>query len=271
MKYLIKQDSLLGGVSAAAVLWRYTLYSALIKISLRNAGSKLGLLWELLSTMIVSLILAVVWIKVLGLKDPFYDYFLYVYVGMIVWGCLAGAVSNLCATLVKNANHITARSLPIFSYIFEDILISFMPFLMSLPVVIAIVLLSGYPLTLFSFLSLMFGIVLVLIAAFAFSISVGLSAFFIGDIRQMITSIMRLSFLVTPVIWKPERLGDAQYLLLLNPFYGYLHILRNSFTGEPIEMQYALQACGVTVAMLLVGSVMFVQLKNKIQARALVL
>jgi ABC-type polysaccharide/polyol phosphate export permease len=208
---------------------------------------------------------------VLQVDEDFFSYFIYVYCGMVIWGGLASAVSNLCATLVKNARSITTRSLPIFSYVFEDILISFIPFLLSLPFVFLAVYLSGYFPSLLGLLTFISGFTLVLLASFGFSISVGLSAFFIGDIRQVITAIMRLSFLVTPVIWKAERLNDAQYLLMLNPFYGFLHILRNSLTGEQIEMLYVLQALGVTVFLLIIGGLMFANMRRKIQHRALML
>lgn len=252
-------------------LWKYTLYSSLIKIYIRNAGSRLGLLWEPLSTLLVSTILTLVWIKVLNIQEDFLHYFIYVYTGMVIWGVLAGAVSNLCATLVKNAKNITSRTLPIFSYIFEDILISFIPFLMSLPILIVIISLAGYELSFFNLLTFIGGLLLVVTVAFAFSMSIGLSAFFVGDIRQIITSVMRLSFLVTPVIWKPERLGDSQDILLFNPFYGYLHILRNSLIGEKIDQQYVIQASVLTFSLLIIGCFMFVVLSKRIQQRALLL
>jgi len=82
---------------------------------------------------------------------------------------------------------------------------------------------------------------------------------------------MRLSFLVTPVIWKAERLKDAELFLLLNPFYGYLHIMRGGLTGVEIDLVYVYQALGITCSLLIVGGIMFTNMKSRIQHRALVL
>ena len=263
--------TMLDEVRDSLTLWRYTFYRALINISLRNSGSFLGLLWEPLSTMLVSVILALVWIKVLNINAPLFEYFVYVYLGMVIWGCLASAVSNLCSTLIRNADNMTTRSLPVFSYIFEDVLLSLIPFFMSLPFVAIILAIGGYPFSLIGAMTFLCGVVLVFFTSFAFGISIGLMAFFIGDIRQIITSVMRLSFLVTPVIWRPERLGDYEYVLLFNPFYGFVHVLRNSLMNEPIKMEYFVQMLSVTGLLMTLGVAMYFNLRSKMQHRALVL
>jgi ABC-type polysaccharide/polyol phosphate export permease len=260
--------SLLIEIKESLGMWRYILYSACLKIFLRNTGSKLGLLWEPLSTLIVSSVLATVWIRVLGIEGSLLDYFIYVYSGMLIWGAISSAVSNLCASLVKNAKSLTNRRLPVFVYIFEDIVVSFIPFLLGLPFLVSFVLVSGYVPSAGDLGLIVLGIVLMLTASFGFSISVGLSAFFLGDVRQVVTAVMRLGFLVTPVIWKAERLQNYEYLLLLNPFYGYLHILRSGFTGEPLEIQYVVQAVSVTAFLLLLGVVVYRNMEVRIQQRA---
>ncbi len=258
-------------IAESAKLWRYTVYSAMLKISLRNSGSKLGLLWEPLSTLIVAAVLSAVWIKVLGIRGSLTEYFVYVYTGLVVWGAISSAVSNLCATLVKNAKNITTRKLPVFVYIFEEIVISFVPFILSLPFLFLFIFTSGYAPSATGVALIVLGIFLMLVTSFAFSISIGLSAFFLGDIRQVVAAAMRLGFLVTPVIWKAERLDGYEYLLLLNPFYGYLHILRAGFTGEVLDFQYVIQAICVTSILLILGLLMYKNMEIRIQQRALML
>lgn len=258
-------------ITESTRLWRYSLYSALIKITLRNAGSKLGLIWEPLSTLLVAGVLSAVWIKVLGVEGRFIDYFVYVYCGMVVWGCIASSVANLCATLIKNAKGITNRNLPIYSYIFEEVIISFVPFILSLPFLLALILYSGHFPSIGNVLVFIAGFTLMLVSSFAFAISIGLWAFFVGDIRQIVTAVMRLGFLVTPVIWKAERLGDSQYLLMLNPFYGYLHVIRGSLIGTEIQSMYVIQAIVVTVVLLMLGFIVLKTMHGKIQYRALMI
>ncbi len=241
----------------------------MIKVSLRNSGSKLGMAWEPLSTLIVSFALSVVWIEVLDLSDSLGNYLVYVYTGMVAWAAISGAISNLCATFIKNARAITNRKLPLFSYVFEELLISFIPFLLSLPFLLLVTLVVGHSFGLYEVSMILVGLSLMLITAFGFSLSIGLAAFFIGDIRQIVAAIMRLGFLITPVIWKAERLNEYENFLLLNPFYGFIHVMRVGFAGEELKSPYLIQAIGVTVIMSLLSVICFTFLADKMQHRAL--
>lgn len=249
-------------------LWRYTLYSALLKIKLRNANSKLGLLWEPISTFLVSAVLAVVWVKVLGVSDN-EGYLMYVYFGMVVWAAIASSISNLCATLLKNSSKMVTKPVSMYSYIFEDMLLSFLPFLMSLPLIIVILFTVGSGVHLSNFPYLIFGIVNLLVAGFGFAISVGTLSFLVGDVRQLITSLMRLGFLITPVIWTADRLGSYEKYLILNPFYGYLHVIRQALIGGEVKLSYLLQSIVLTLVLVVVGFVMVASFSMKIQERAL--
>ena len=51
------------------------------------------------------------------------------------------------------------------------------------------------------------------------------------DVPPIIASLTQLLFFVTPVMWKPELLGQRQFLMTLNPFHHLLEIIRAPLLG----------------------------------------
>jgi lipopolysaccharide transport system permease protein len=75
------------------------------------------------------------------------------------------------------------------------------------------------------------------------------------DIQQIVASVMQLAFFMTPVIWKPELLGDRQWLLPLNPFFVLMETVRGplveggaSWLVWLAALVYTAAACGLAFA-----------------------
>lgn len=250
-------------------LWRFVLYSAVLKVRLRNSGSNLGILWEPLGTFLVSIVLAVVWSKILAIESVF-DYFLYVYSGMLIWALISNSVSNLCATLIKNSAKLSTKKLGFFVYIAEDLVVSFIPFFLSLPfLIIAVSIFSPNGYTVFSIFFIFFAIIVNALAALFFGLSVGVLAFFFGDVRQVVASIMRLGFLVTPIIWMKDSLGGKENLLFFNPFYGFLDVSRSSLTGLRVELSSLFHSLAVMGVLFVLSVLVAAKFNDKIKQRAL--
>jgi lipopolysaccharide transport system permease protein len=52
------------------------------------------------------------------------------------------------------------------------------------------------------------------------------------DIPPMIASIVQIAFFVTPIIWKPELLGNRTAVMDFNVFYYFVEILRLPLLGQ---------------------------------------
>ncbi|WP_448207519.1 ABC transporter permease [Azospirillum sp. sgz302134] len=52
------------------------------------------------------------------------------------------------------------------------------------------------------------------------------------DVPPIIGSLIQLLFFVTPVMWKPELLGDRRYLMVLNPFHHLIEVIRAPLLGQ---------------------------------------
>jgi ABC-type polysaccharide/polyol phosphate export systems, permease component len=52
------------------------------------------------------------------------------------------------------------------------------------------------------------------------------------DVPPIVASVIQLLFFVTPVMWKPELLGDRRYLMALNPLYHLIEAIRAPLLGQ---------------------------------------
>ena len=55
------------------------------------------------------------------------------------------------------------------------------------------------------------------------------------DFPQIVGSIVQITFFLTPVVWKPELLGERMLVVTINPLYHTIEILRGPLLGVPPE------------------------------------
>jgi lipopolysaccharide transport system permease protein len=56
------------------------------------------------------------------------------------------------------------------------------------------------------------------------------------DIPQIITNLVQIAFFMTPIMWKPEVLGNRRWIADFNPAYHFLEIVRAPILGGPIPL-----------------------------------
>ena len=52
------------------------------------------------------------------------------------------------------------------------------------------------------------------------------------DVPQIVTSLLRITFFLTPIIWKPEQLGKRIGILDMNPFFHMIELVRAPLLGQ---------------------------------------
>lgn len=76
------------------------------------------------------------------------------------------------------------------------------------------------------------GLALLLINAGWIMLLFGMVCTRFRDVPPIIASVVQLLFFVTPVMWKPELLGDRRYLMVLNPFHHLIEVIRAPLLGQ---------------------------------------
>jgi ABC-type polysaccharide/polyol phosphate export permease len=64
------------------------------------------------------------------------------------------------------------------------------------------------------------------------------------DIQPLINALIGVLFLVTPIIWRPEMLGDRKVIATMNPFTHYIAVIREPLLGN----------CPDTISLIVVAS-----------------
>jgi len=76
------------------------------------------------------------------------------------------------------------------------------------------------------------GLALLLVNASWIMLLLGMVCTRFRDVPPIVASVIQLLFFVTPVMWKPELLGDRRYLMALNPFHHLIEIIRAPLLGQ---------------------------------------
>jgi len=241
-------------LGAGLRLYRFWLYSAFIKLQLDHKRTFLSLLWGPITVFFVATILSLIWSKILGVGLTT-DYFFYILIGFSIWSLLISKLVNRgVASLSNRAGELSNVVRPITVLPLEDIGYSFLSYFTALPFILAATLwYFGISVDLIAIF--VFGLVLIWTTALGLSMTLGVLAFFVRDVLQIIKAVMRLAFLTTPIIWKPERLGEYEHLVWLNPFYSYIDICRSPLMGHYPHQNSIVIAISLTCALLLLSFV----------------
>jgi lipopolysaccharide transport system permease protein len=84
------------------------------------------------------------------------------------------------------------------------------------------------------------------------------------DIPPIIGSVMQMAFFVTPVIWKPELIGEKAWLLPLNPFFTLLEVVRGPLLGTIPDRYIYLSAGLSSLAICGCAWLLFARVRNRI-------
>jgi lipopolysaccharide transport system permease protein len=84
--------------------------------------------------------------------------------------------------------------------------------------------------------------VLWIVVAVALSVLLGALCARFRDIPPIIGSVMQMAFFVSAVIWKPAQLAEHEHILIYNPFFTLLEIVRGPLLGEIPSMSVYLSA-----------------------------
>ena len=84
------------------------------------------------------------------------------------------------------------------------------------------------------------------------------------DIPPIAASILQMAFMVSAVIFRPELLGDRQWLLAFNPFFTVLDVLRAPLLGDLPRWDSYVSALAFSAVLCLAAWALFVRVRGRI-------
>ena len=213
-------------------IWISLAYRALI---IDYQRTLLGPIWIFLSLVIFTLSMSVVYSGLLSVD--YFDYLIFMSCSMIAWVWAGAFLSTSGMVYINNSNILLEHSVEKEYFIWTHATNNFLIFLHQLPLLFIYYAVGILELS----LNTLFIIPSVIIF---FIINIGLSSCLsiivvrFRDVQKILSSLVIIVMITTPIFWKPEMLtGVRAYTYLLNPFYYIIELIRSPLLGHPPSLK----------------------------------
>ncbi len=242
-------------------LWRLCWTLSWLDIRLRYRGSLLGPFWLTMSTGVMVGAIGVIYSELFRMEMQ--DYLPFVAVSQVLWGFLGVLVGEGCTGFTSAENMIRSIRMPFSLYGARTVLRNLLVLAHNMLVILVVFAVFGTwpgPEVLLALPAL----ALWLIDAWAVTVMLGMLCARFRDIPPIVGSVMQIAFFATPVIWKPESLHEHQWVLLYNPFFSLLEIVRGPLLGSVPSRHIYLAAVLFSVVLCAASWSLFVRMRNRI-------
>jgi lipopolysaccharide transport system permease protein len=213
----------------ALKLWRLSLTLAWLDIKLKYRGSMLGPFWLTISTGIMLAAMGGLYGRLFHMDLKTYLPFLAL--SLVLWNALSGLVADACTTFTQSEGIIRSVRMPFFLHAVRVVVRSLISVMHNVPVVFVVfAIFSTWPGNA-AWLSLP-GLLLWAVDSIAACMLLGSFCARFRDIPPIVGSIMQIAFFITPVVWKPDQLGERGWWLKYNPFDSLLEVVRAPLLGH---------------------------------------
>jgi lipopolysaccharide transport system permease protein len=248
-------------IAEALKLWRLCWTLSWLDIRLRYRGSLLGPFWLTLSTGVMVGAIGVIYSALFRMEMQ--DYLPFVAVSQVLWNFLAVLVGEGCGSFTSAEGMIRSIRMPFSLYAARTVLRNL--FVLGHNMLVIIVVFAVFDTWPGAKVVLVLpGLALWLIDAWAISMLLGTVCARFRDIPPIVGSIMQIAFFATPVIWKPESMHGHEWLLLYNPFYAMLEVVRGPVLGNTPGLGIYALALFFSAALWGVTWVLFTRVRGRI-------
>jgi ABC-type polysaccharide/polyol phosphate export permease len=173
-------------------------------------------------------------------KQPIYDYVPLLAVNMTVWTLLSGIVTDSTTAFVQASMYLRQDALPKTIFVIRVLTRNLIILGHNILIIPLMFLIFGVVPTPVAILAIP-GLALLIAAAFAVTLISSILCTRFRDLPQIVQNLLQVAFFVTPVLWRPEQIGEsAFYLVALNPFAAFLRIVADPLRGQvPDALTYA--------------------------------
>ncbi len=219
------------------------------ELRIRYKGSWLGLLWAVLSPLGMVAVMHVVFTRLVPLNIP--NYAAFIFAGLISWTWFQTSVITGSSTLLDNRDLVRKPFFPRALLPLTVTGTNFVLYLLALPVLLALLIFEGVPLT-----PALLALPVVWVVQFLFTLAC--TVFFaavstiVRDVQHLLGVLMILWFYLTPIFYDLERVsGEQVYLLHFNPLAVLIMAHRAIALQGEMPNWTALAWCGLFSALLL--------------------
>ena len=173
-------------------------------------------------------------------------YLPYLCAGMLMWTTFSNIISESCVTFVDAGKYLTQMQMNMSSFIYQMLWRNTIVFLHMLVVYVFVALVFQQHVG-FGVVLVVPGLALWLINGFWVGLLLSTLAARFRDLSQIVGSLLQVAFFLTPILWKPDLLGNRIYLANVNPLYHFIELVRGPLLGVAPPVWSWLVCLGVTV------------------------
>jgi lipopolysaccharide transport system permease protein len=206
-----------------------------IEAKSEHSGTRLGILWAPLSSLIFSALLALVFhhSATMGVSE----YFIYVFAGYALWNFISDSITGSTDVIQGQLDFAVHNNLSLIGLFGKLLVDRLFEYLMNTVVLLAIILLLrptnfGVGLTLFPpFLAI------IILTSLGTAYLVNIITVLYPDLKMAVKVGARFMFFASPVFWSASEVssGTRAFLVQYNPVSYYLSLARQVFGVEPLE------------------------------------
>ena len=248
-----------GAVSIVARLGQYReLIEVLIarELKIRYRGTALGFLWSFLNPLIFMSVYVLLFSVYMRL--PVANYPAFLLAGLLPWLWFSGALAEAAACIIVNGSLVKKVRLPSEIFPLVSIGAHFVHFLLSLPVLVAVLFALGVRV---SWAVLWLPVVFLpqFLVTFGCALLVSALAVRFRDLLHIFPNVLTVWLFLTPVFYPPALIPDSfKVLLLVNPMAplitAYRSILFDRTAPDPVGL---LTATVIALGLYVVGQAVF--------------
>lgn len=231
-------------------------------IQLRYRRSTLGPFWITISMAISVYCMGFLYGHLF--KVQLEQYFPYLASGIISWAYLSVLILEGVNAFLDSEGYIKNQDSYMSIFIMRMIFRNSIIFLHNLVVFIPIIIFCHVGIS-FKTLLIIPGILLIVMNVVTWGTVIAVMGTRYRDFAQIIISLVQVVFFLTPVMWMPNLLPDKyQWLVICNPFYQFLNLLRAPMLNAMIDGYSVLIISAITGVGLLLYTYFLRQYKSRI-------
>lgn len=185
--------------------------------------------------------------------------------GTIIWTFISNSLTEGCGVFSSASGLIKSIPSPLTIHIFRMLARQAIVLAHHLVIVALLWLIFRWPIGWQVVLALP-GFLLLVVGLVGTTMTLGVLCTRFRDVQQIISAVLQLLFLLTPIVWMPQSLqaGHRGLVTAFNPIYHLIEVVRAPLLGHVPEPRIWLSAIISSLASLVIGLALFARFRHRI-------
>lgn len=191
------------------------------------------------------------------------NYLPYVALGMIVFTLVSSILTDGSTVFIAAGSTILQMKAPLSVHLYQMVWRNILMFAHNIVIYVLIVIFLRPPLGWNALLSVP-GLVLVINNCFWVALVLGVLGVRFRDVPPIVSSVMQMAFVLTPIFWTPASLPTRELFVYLNPFFYLIDIVRMPLMGQTPPLSMWLIVAGFNCVSMVVALMFFARYRTRI-------